>query len=93
MAASTAFWSVRARRVTGLEVEVGQVLQAELVAQAGPEVLLVDHAEGHLPIVRGGEEAVARNGLGFRGGCRRPVRGATVRPVQVDITSVIDTSR
>ena len=74
-----------------VEVEARQVIEAELGAQAGPEVLLVHHARRHLPAVGRGEEAVAGHGCGGPG--VRASWAGSDGPVHVASTSVMETSR
>ncbi len=54
-----------------VEAQVRDAVQLELVAEARPEVLLVEHAERDLPPVRRREEPVARHGCGRALGTRR----------------------
>src|ERR1700722_6869070 len=46
------------------EAEATQVCESQFDAQRRPEMLLVDHAERHLPAVHGREESVSRHAAG-----------------------------
>ena len=62
MASATALLELGAPPAALVEAEGRHRPEAERLAQARPEVLLVHDAEGHLPAVGRGEEAVPGDG-------------------------------